>query len=97
LKEKRGHSDSNLLPNSQTAFKQKRALPDEGEPGASAGAQCGVVGEVERHLSGKVGSKGARGLFIWRGGLGDLQERSWRPGRPLAGRGGGIARRGCRV
>jgi hypothetical protein len=97
LKEKRGHSDSNLLPNSRTALKQKRALPGEGEPGASAGAQCRVVGEVERRLSGKVGSKGAQGLFIWRGGLGDRQERSWRPGHPLAGRGGGVAWRGCRV
>jgi hypothetical protein len=79
------------------AFKQKRDLPGEGEPGASAGAQSGVMGEVERRLSGKVGLKGARGLFIWRGGLGDRQERSWRPGRPLAGRGGGVARRGCRM
>jgi hypothetical protein len=97
LKRKRGHGDSNLLPNSRSAFKQPRALPSEGEPGAPAGAQCGGVDEVEEWLRERVRARGARGLFIWHGGLGDRQEWSWRPGRLLAGRGGGVGRLGCGV
>jgi hypothetical protein len=48
------------LPN---GIQQKRALPGEGEPGASAGAQCGVVGEVEGRLRERARARGARGCL----------------------------------
>jgi hypothetical protein len=61
--ERRRCGDGALLPYTRSVSEQRRALPGEGEPGASAGVQRGAVGEVERRLSGKAGSKG-RGAFL---------------------------------
>jgi hypothetical protein len=52
------------------------------------------MGEVERRLRGKAGPRGARGYLNRRGGLGDRQGQSWRPGQAVARMGSGVSVRG---
>jgi hypothetical protein len=47
-----------------------------------------------RGIGGKSGFKRGAGLFIWRGGLGDRQERSWCPGQVVARMGSGVSVQG---
>jgi hypothetical protein len=92
--ERRRCGDSALLPYSRTVSKQQRALPSEGEPGASAGAQGGVVGEVERRLRERVGLKGAQGFLS--GAVASVTGRSARGALGVHWLGGAVASP-CRV
>jgi hypothetical protein len=87
--ERRRCGDGALLLYSQTVSKQRRALPGEGEPGASAGAQGGVVGEVERRLRERAGSKGARGILF--GAVASVTGRSGRGALGVHWLGGAVA------
>jgi hypothetical protein len=81
--------DGAVLPYSRTVSKQWRAFPGEGEPGASAGAQGGVVGEVERCLRERAGPKGARGFLS--GAVASVTGRSGRGALGVHWLGGAVA------